>query len=337
MTEGTASGRNARGEWRPEEKIAVPPINHWPPRPGAVMRWLIGFPGYLWPTNAVWLAVTLAIWTWLTPELAAMKSLELWWIVLLLGRNLGFILLLYGGLHLYLYVYERQGEAFRFNLKPLATDSGRFLFRRQVRDNMFHALVFGVPVVTGYEVLTYWGFANGTLGYVDAEAGPLLFWSWLVFLLVLTPVVHSVHFYFAHRLLHVRFLYRKVHVLHHHNVEVGPWSGLAMHPVEHILYFSTVVVQWLVALHPVNALFQIHIAVFNAAMAHTGFEKLKIGPRLAIDGGSYFHYLHHKYFECNYGGSLASLDKFFGTFHDGSDEAQAAMRRRLRTIREAEA
>lgn len=336
VTDGTASGRNARGEWRPEGKIVSAPINHWPPRPGAVLRWFFRFPGYLWPSNAFLFVVTLVTWTWLTPELAAMKSLEIWWIALLLGRNLALTLLLFGGLHLYFYVFKRQGDTLRFTLKPFATDSGRFLFRHQVRDNMLRSLVYGVPVFTGHEIVTYWGFANGYLGYVDAGAGPLLFWGWFVVLLVLAPVVHSVHFYFAHRLLHVRALYRTIHVLHHHNVEVGPWSGLAMHPVEHFLYFSTVVVQWLVAMHPVNALYQIQIAVYNAALAHTGFEKLKLGERLAIDGGSYFHYLHHKYFECNYGGSLAPLDKVFGTFHDGSAEAHTAMRRRLRAIREAE-
>ena len=151
----------------------------------------------------------------------------------------------------------------------------------------------------------------------------------------MAPVVHAVHFYFAHRLLHVRFLYRTVHALHHHNVDVGPWSGLAMHPVEHILYFSTVVVQWLLALHPVNALYQIHLAAFYPAPGHCGFEKLKVGGGFAIEGGGYFHYLHHRYFECNYGGSLVPLDRFFGTFHDGTEEAQAAMRERLRARRAA--
>lgn len=40
--------------------------------------------------------------------------------------------------------------------------------------------------------------------------------------------------------------------------------------------------------------------------------------------------LHHRYFECNYGGSVAPLDKLFGTFHDGSPAAHEAMRERLR-------
>lgn len=38
-----------------------------------------------------------------------------------------------------------------------------------------------------------------------------------------------------------------------------------------------------------------------------------------VPTGSYFHYLHHRYFECNYGESTLPLDKWFGTFHDGSE------------------
>ena len=37
--------------------------------------------------------------------------------------------------------------------------------------------------------------------------------------------------------------------------------------------------------------------------------------RMSID--SFFHYLHHRYFECNYGNSKLPLDRWFGTFHDG--------------------
>ncbi|GIR55895.1 MAG: hypothetical protein CM15mP62_33660 [Rhodospirillaceae bacterium] len=78
-----------------------------------------------------------------------------------------------------------------------------------------------------------------------------------------------------------------------------------MHPVEHLIYLSTLMVQWLIAAHPVNALFQLQLAAFYPALSHSGFDKLMIGKKLGIDGGNHFHYLHHKHFECNYGGSLA--------------------------------
>ena len=51
-------------------------------------------------------------------------------------------------------------------------------------------------------------------------------------------------------------------------------------------------------------------------------KKWYLKMELWMQTGDYDHYLHHKYFECNYAGSTVNfLDKVFGTFHDGSDEA----------------
>lgn len=328
--ESADTTRNASGDWRPAEPIKVPPIVAWPPRPWLIAKWMFGFPGYLWPMNSIWFAVALVTWVFLTPELVTMKTLEFWWIALIFGRNLAFVFVLFGGLHLYFYVLRKQGDDHRFSDKPFAANSSRFLFGDQVRDNMFRTLATGVPIITAYEVVTYWLFANGYLGFLPFEANSVGFWAWFVALLVFAPVIHALHFYFTHRLLHWRPLYKYVHRVHHLNVEIGPWSGIAMHPVEQAIYFSTVCVQWLLALHPVNALYQIQLAAFLPAMSHSGYEKLTIdGKDSGWDSGSYFHYLHHKYFECNYGGAIAPMDQMFGTFHDGSPEAQTAMRQRM--------
>jgi len=51
---------------------------------------------------------------------------------------------------------------------------------------------------------------------------------------LLIPLWRDIHFYSAHRFLHLRPLYRLVHSLHHRNTDPEPFSGLAMHPVEHL-------------------------------------------------------------------------------------------------------
>ena len=335
MTDSAPAQRDEQGNWRPAEPIRPAPINHWPLNARALRQWFFGWPGFLWPYNAVLLLLTVVTWVFLTPELQAMESLEVWWLGALFARNVALVLLVFGGLHFYLYIRRGQGDELQFSSRPFAVDNRRFRFGHQVRDNMFHTLAYAVPVFTAFEALTYWGFANGLLGYGVGGETSVGFWLWSVFLFLLAPIIHAVHFYFGHRLLHSRFLYRRVHALHHRNVDVGPWSGLSMHPLEHTVYFSTVVVQWLLALHPLNALYQIQLAVVYAAFAHTGFEKLKVSKSLGIEGGSYFHNLHHKHFECNYGGSLIPLDRIFGTFHDGSSEADAAMRERIEVRRKA--
>ena len=49
-------------------------------------------------------------------------------------------------------------------------------------------------------------------------------------------------------------------------------------------------------------------------------RRLVVDPKTgkSIPSAGYFHYLHHKYFECNYGELTSPLDKWFGSFHDGT-------------------
>jgi len=330
MTERQVNMRDAKGAWRPEGLIKNPPIYNWPPSPLAVTKWFVGFPGYLWPLNILVVGITVVTWLLFTPDMAEMKRFELWWIALLYVRNLALTGAFFGGLHLYFYTLRKQEDHLEFSDKPFVTNNKRFLFKDQVYDNVFRTLGYGVPLLTGYEVVTYWLYANDFLGFIPISENSTAFWVWFAALLLLMPVIHAIHFYLIHRFLHTRLMYKWVHRVHHYNIEVGPWSGLSMHPVETFVYFSTVCVQWVLALHPFNALAQIQFAIFNAAMSHTGFEKILLTKDVGIESNSYFHYLHHKYFECNYGGSLAPFDQLFGTFHDGSPEAQEKMQKRMR-------
>jgi len=63
-------------------------------------------------------------------------------------------------------------------------------------------------------------------------------------------------------------------------------------------------------------------------VGHIGFDKMEVTGDTAIDSHAYTHYLHHKYFEVNYGDGLVPLDKLFGTFHDGSKDGEARMNAR---------
>jgi sterol desaturase/sphingolipid hydroxylase (fatty acid hydroxylase superfamily) len=57
---------------------------------------------------------------------------------------------------------------------------------------------------------------------------------------------------------------------------------------------------------------------------HIGFDKLTVKGKFALHS-DFFHYMHHRYFECNYGTSTVPFDRWFGTFHDGSPESYAIM------------
>ena len=44
--------RDSRGFWRPSKLIEYPPVFVWPANPAGVVKWLFGYPGYLWPWNS---------------------------------------------------------------------------------------------------------------------------------------------------------------------------------------------------------------------------------------------------------------------------------------------
>ncbi len=76
----------------------------------------------------------------------------------------------------------------------------------------------------------------------------------------------------------------------------GPWSGMSMHPVEHLLYFSVVIPHMFVYGHPIHLFFNAQHTGLTPAGGHHGFDGCE-GPGPTKYSGSYFHYLHHRYFE----------------------------------------
>jgi sterol desaturase/sphingolipid hydroxylase (fatty acid hydroxylase superfamily) len=124
------------------------------------------------------------------------------------------------------------------------------------------------------------------------------------------PLWRDLHFYIAHRFIHVRAVYRYVHSLHHRNADPEPFSGMTMHPVEHLYYFSNAFAPSLyMNLSPLIFLWNfIHLTIAPGA-GHSGWE-----DHFQADQ---YHYVHHAKFECNYGSPFSAfIDQYFGTFRE---------------------
>ncbi len=318
--------RDGTGEWRPPGPMKLAPIFFWPWKPLVFLRYLFGRPGYFLPWGLFYMAFPVATWFFLTPPLESFQALTLQNAALLYGRNLVLVVLTAGAFHLYHYVWRAQGTDYKYAERWLAENAPRFLFSSQTLDNLFWIVVSAVPVWTAFEMVTLWGYANGYLPYVDWREHPV----YCVLLFALVPVMRDFHFYLIHRAIHWPPLYKRVHYLHHKNVNIGPFSGLAMHPVEHFVYWTGVLVHWIVPSHPLHALFHLQHAGLTPAKGHTGFDRTVLPNGVELTHGNYFHYLHHKYFECNYGGDDAKvpMDRWFGSFVDGSEESVAALKAR---------
>ncbi len=165
---------------------------------------------------------------------------------------------------------------------------------------------------------------------------PIPTWSanpvWFIGIFLFIPIWESFYFYLIHRFLHIAFLYNHVHSLHHRNSNVGPWSGLSMHSVEHVIYLGTVLIHWVISAHPIHILFHLQYYTLSAATTHTEFEGLivKNQDRLKLD--TFHHQMHHRYFECNYGSLEMPWDKLFVSFNDGTQSAYEKIKNRRKRM-----
>ena len=311
--------------WHPELPIGNSPLFLWPPEPVDTMRWFAGSWLKLSMT-AVILALSVVVWVAFQPAMEQFRNFEAGWVAQIVLRNLVLVTVLAGGSHLYLHRAKLQGDRHKFMKREFAENNRAFTLNNQVRDNMFWTLLSGVPVWSGYEALYMWAMANGHIPMLPEN----FTWTWMAVLIFLTPLWLSFHFYWVHRMLHWPPLYRRVHSLHHRNIHVGPWSGLAMHPVEHCCYFSSILIHLIVPSHPLIMYFHMYLQALNPIASHSGFDDLLAGNRRVISLGEFFHQLHHRYFECNYGTADVPWDKWFGSFHDGSDQATSETRARTK-------
>ncbi len=310
--------------WHPPLPLKMPPIFVWPPQPIGALKYLLGR-GFLLSQQMFNVLLAVLTWIYLAPGMEQWKTFSFDWIWQVFAINIGLSILIAGGLHLYFHTWKCQGDVEKYDHRELARNNKAFLFNNQVWDNIFWSLVSGVTIWSAYLVVFMWAYANGYLFWNDWNTNPY----WFVAMFFLLTFWESMHFYFVHRLIHWPPLYKIAHALHHKNVTIGPWSGLAMHPIEHILYFSTILIHLVVASHPIHMFYHMYVTGISAYTGHVGYETLVLKGKSTIGIANLFHHLHHRYFECNYGTPYMPWDKWLGTMHDGTpdDTVRIAKRR----------
>ena len=313
--------RDSRGEWTPEMLPVPSPIFKVPWNIRSITKYLFAPEGFLWPVNLFFVALAVVSWLWFTPGFDQTVRWAPGWVAEIYARNAVLLLVVAGGLHLRLYMTRAQGLKYKYNNKWMAKNDPKFLFGNQTWDNIFWNFVSACTIWTGYEAVTLWAYANHLIPFVSFRSHPVYFVLVMLFVLFW----RQFHFYWIHRFIHWKPMYNICHFVHHKNVNVGPWSGVAMHPLEHLLYFSVSMIHWVLPSNPIHLIFNLQHAGLSPAIGHSGFDKFVTQEERGLKNDNYFHYLHHRFFTVNFGNEAVPLDQWFGTWHDGSPEAQARM------------
>src|SRR6266700_3284126 len=118
--------------------------------------------------------------------------------------------------------------------------------RREIAYSVMAVLIFGVinGVIFGY------GIAPHTQLYWNAaQYGWVYFWLSIPLMIV----VHDAYFYWTHRLMHTRALFRTFHGVHHLSTNPTPWTSYAFHPFESVVEALGVVLIFFIMPSPVGS------------------------------------------------------------------------------------
>ncbi|MGO4293966.1 sterol desaturase family protein [Chitinophaga sp. RAB17] len=199
----------------------------------------------------------------------------------------------------------------RFKIQQKLASKKDFL--REIWYSMQSTLVFTIITI----VLLFTPLRQYTMIYSQLSDFPLWYIGVSV---VLSLIVHDTYFYWMHRIMHHKKLFKLTHVVHHESTNPSPWTSYSFHFAEAIIEGGVlVVIACLMPLHPLSILlFTISGFVINV-YGHLGYE---IMPRwfrhswaFEVFNTSVHHNLHHKKFRGNYGLYFRVWDRTMGTEH----------------------
>lgn len=182
----------------------------------------------------------------------------------------------------------------------------------EIRQSMISILVTSTSVAIGI-FAQYQGWAWTPWEFSWWTAAPLF---------LLTMVLFDAWFYFAHRALHTKVLY-KYHALHHKSVAPTVWSNDSIGIVDTALSqgFYAVVV-FFVPIPPLILLAHRTFDHINGTFGHAGFEYFASktsrypSPMLC----TIYHDQHHSEFRYNYSNYFSFWDRVLGTISPTYDK-----------------
>lgn len=146
-------------------------------------------------------------------------------------------------------------------------------------------------------------------------------------------IIHDTYFYWSHRIMHHKLLFKTFHLVHHKSTNPSPWAAYAFHPLEAVVENGIFIVfAFSFPLHASHApLFFLFSVIYNI-YGHLGWELYPKGFNKSFIGKwvntSVCHNQHHKYFKGNYGLYFIFWDRIMGTLRDDYDSAYEEVKSR---------
>ena len=138
-------------------------------------------------------------------------------------------------------------------------------------------------------------------------------------------VLHDTYFYWTHRLMHHKRLFRLFHLVHHQSTNPSPWAAYSFHPLEAVVEAGIFIVfLYTIPIHPLHLFIFFFLMIVYNVYGHLGYELYPKGFNKHSVGKwintSVSHNQHHQYFKGNYGLYFTFWDRVMGTLRKDYDQ-----------------
>lgn len=202
--------------------------------------------------------------------------------------------------------------------------------RRPTGEDIWREILYSLSTAVLFSLVGFGVFVGSRHGIFQVYGGALPSGGRLLLEFTVAVVVHDAYFYWAHRAMHHRWLFRRVHRLHHKSRTPTPWAAYAFSPPEAVLDAGVMpLVTLLLPLHELSAfVFLAHMIARNV-VGHAGFELfphwwLRI-PLLRAITTTTHHDLHHSHGGYNFGLYFRWWDRLMNTEHPDYEKRFAAV------------
>ena len=202
-------------------------------------------------------------------------------------------------------------------------------------------ILYSLATVLIFSLVGFGVYIGSQHGVFKVYGGLLPSAATLLLEFVVIVVAHDAYFYWAHRAMHHRKLFRLFHRIHHKSRTPTPWAAYAFAPLEAVVEAGILPIAALVMpMHELTTfIFVSHMIVRNV-IGHAGIElfpgwwmKVPILRRITT---TMHHDLHHSTSRYNYGLYFTWWDRLMGTEHPEYHERFEAVDR-SRRVKEGKA
>jgi sterol desaturase/sphingolipid hydroxylase (fatty acid hydroxylase superfamily) len=183
---------------------------------------------------------------------------------------------------------------------------------REIRYSVYSVVIFSIVGTIMYETII-----NGyTKMYFHISNYGLIYFVVSPFI---TFLIHDTYFYWTHRFMHFKKVFKYVHRTHHMSTNPAPFAIFAFQPAEAIIHSALYPLMFiLMPIHPiVLGIFLLYNLITNL-FGHSGFEFIPVNFSnhwfFRWQNSVTSHDLHHTNVNCNYGNYFTFWDKWMGTY-----------------------